>query len=79
MDSKQTTQVLPKMLSNGVPLLQVRLHTVCDYGPIAGNNNLQYGVLKGIKMELVEAGVLLTHGKELVLIPMENVKMAVLK
>lgn len=76
---KQTTQVLPKQLSNGVPLAQVRLHTVCDYGPIAGSNNLIAKALKGITMTLVESGILLTNGNELVLIPIENVKMAVLK
>lgn len=72
-------QTLPKPLSNGVLLKQVRLHTVCDYGPIAGSNNLIDSALRSITMELVEAGVLLTNDKELVLIPIENVKMAVLK
>lgn len=76
---KQTKLELPKQLSNGLPLKQVRLHTVCDYGPIAGSNNLIDKALKGISMTLVDAGILLSNGNELVLIPIENVKMAVLK
>ena len=76
---KQTKLELPKHLSNGVALKQVRLHTVCDYGPIAGSNNLIDAQMRGISMTLVDAGVMLANGNELVFIPMENVKMALLK